>query len=483
MGLDLLRITASLTIIAFHGSLQAAFYNRGPLRHGYLAVDIFFVLSGFLLTRQALKMRSTGDALLRFASRFWTRRWFRILPAYWVVLAFITLLVAILPIRGTLTPKDFIRHALFLQTLLQPNQYAVTWSLVTEEWFYLALPFVLFLFTLLPRRDLRIIAIVAIMLTPTVVRLFTHSGVRPPTQPQQRFDGLVVGAALGAVWSLAPDWKAAIHANRKWLFVVGSAGLFFTFVVMTKVPDSRAYWTVGILVTNICVGMTIPSLTVLRWPAFLPVWMAALVTFLSDLTYPLYLVHDVCYSVVDITGIHQKAAYFGVALPLILATAIVLHVTVERPFLAWRSRLDSNTRRRPDQLATGIGDDKPVGRIPSTEPARVLEPNAPSPLAPGAIREAQHPPQPRPAGGVAVIGDTPTSRQPDSNRPPAGRYPGWQPVEASTAIDRIGPRPPHPNNKVSQVHAELTGGLPEQPALGHTNSAHGQKPAQEHGGE
>ena len=364
MGLDLLRITASLTIIAYHGSTQASYYNRGLLRHGYLAVDIFFVLSGYLLTRQALKMRSTGPSLISFAARFWTRRWFRILPAYWVVLALITLVVATLPVRGTLTTRDFLRHALFLQTLLPPNQYAVTWSLVTEEWFYLALPFVVFLFALLPRRNFRVIGIVAFLLTPSVVRFFTVSAGHLPTLPQTRFDGLVIGAALGAVWSLAPEWKAALHGNRKWMLVVGCAGLFFTFVLLTKVTDSLAYWTVGVLATNICVGMMIPSLTVLRWPAVLPVWMAALVTFLSDLTYPLYLVHDVCYSVVDALGIQQKTRYFAVALPLILVCAVIVHVTVERPFLAWRARLDRNTKRIAEAQATSAADDDSVSSLP-----------------------------------------------------------------------------------------------------------------------
>ncbi len=418
MGLDLLRITASLTIIAYHGSKEASFYNRGFLRHGYLAVDIFFVLSGYLLTRQALKMRGHGGSLIAFAVKFWTRRWFRILPAYWVVLALITLMVATLPVRETLAAQDFLRHALFLQTLLPPNQYGVTWSLVTEEWFYLALPFALLVFTLLPRRDLRILGIVAILLTPTVVRLFTVSGPVPQA-PQARFDGLVVGAALGAVWSLAPEWKAALHDNRRWLFVVGSAGLLFTFVLMTRVTDSMAYLTVGLLVTNICVGMTIPSLTVLRWPAFLPVWMAAVVTFVSDLTYPLYLVHEACYSLVNSLGVNQKAKYYALALPLIFACAVVVHVTVERPFLAWRSRLDSNTKRRPDQQAMCSTDVEAVSadRVPTasriliSELAPDREPGISAPPAPHPVEKAEYPPQPRPSG-VSVMGGTPSNRQP-----------------------------------------------------------------------
>jgi peptidoglycan/LPS O-acetylase OafA/YrhL len=358
LGLDLLRITASLTIVAYHGSTQASYYDRGPLRHGYLAVDIFFVLSGFLLTRQALKLRG-NSGLMSFAARFWTRRWFRILPTYWVMLVVTVLTVAYLPIRGDLSPGDLLRHALFLQTVLPPNHYAVTWSLVTEEWFYLLLPFVLALFVLLPRRSIRVLAVVAILMIPGVVRAIMIRHGQLPLLPQSRFDGLVVGAAIGAVWSLVPEWRARLHSSRKWLFGAGFVGLLFMFVLTTKLTDSIVYWTVGLLAFNVFVGMTLPSLTVLQWPRFLPIWLAAAVTFLSDLTYPLYLVHTLAYSLVDATGIQQKSRYFLLALPLILVSAIVIHLAVERPFLAWRARLDASTRRTPVVRTLSDGETAP----------------------------------------------------------------------------------------------------------------------------
>ena len=344
LGLDLLRITASLTIVAYHGSTQASYYNRGLLRHGYLAVDIFFVLSGFLLTRQALKLRR-GMPLGSFALKFWTRRWFRIIPAYWVMLLLLVVGAAYLPIRSNMTFGDLPRHLLFLQTLFPPNRYQLTWSLVTEEWFYLALPFVLALFLLVPRRGVRVAAVVVILLIPSVVRaVMAHNG-QTPMAPQARFDGLVIGSALAAIWTFVPEWKGRLLAQRGWLFGIGGVGAVVLLFATTKLPDGVGYWVAGLLAFNLCVGLTIPAMTVLQWPRFLPVGLAAVVTFLSDLTYPLYLVHGFAYSIVDLTGIHTKALYFAVALPFILLSAIALHLIVERPFLAWRARIDSSTRR------------------------------------------------------------------------------------------------------------------------------------------
>src|SRR5207245_956055 len=152
LGLDLLRILAAFPIVLFHGNVIGAFgrnpFSTAVTADGYLAVDVFFVLSGWLLTRQALRMRSPFKSATRFVTRFWTRRWARTLPPYWVVL------LAIFLFRPWLDPKTFwhpwslavlLKHAFFLQTLLPPNAYGVTWSLVTEEWFYLVLPFAVLL--------------------------------------------------------------------------------------------------------------------------------------------------------------------------------------------------------------------------------------------------------------------------------------------------------------------------------------------------
>ncbi len=117
------------------------------------------------------------------------------------------------------------------------------------------------------------------------------------------------------------------------------------FVLATKLTDSLVYRTIGLLPFNMFIGMTVRSLTVLRWPRSLPVVLAAGLSFLSDLAYPFYLVHELCYSLVNALGIHSKTRYFLLALPLIFVSATIIHFAVERPFLAWRARLDASTRR------------------------------------------------------------------------------------------------------------------------------------------
>ena len=336
LGLDLVRIWASLTVVAFHGSNYS---HRGAiLGRGWLAVDVFFVLSGWLLTGQALRLYARRESGWRFATGFWTRRWFRILPAYWLIILLVTVLGAVLPIGFGLTRYNVIPYLLFLQTVFGPNLYGVTWSLVAEEGFYLALPFVIILFALIGRWRVTVAALGLILVFPLVARvigLHTIDSWTLRQLPQFRFDGLVVGASLAAMWTV-PRWRAQVMRARMWLFAAGLVTFGFLYLFAA---DGTLFYTAGLLAVAVSVGIMIPQLTLVRWPAFVPPIFALLVTFLSDLTYPLYLFHPLGFSLADLMNLRRGIVYFAVALPMILGGAITIHVLVERPFLAWRARL------------------------------------------------------------------------------------------------------------------------------------------------
>jgi peptidoglycan/LPS O-acetylase OafA/YrhL len=227
---------------------------------------------------------------------------------------------------------------LFLQTMFQPNLYGVTWSLVAEEGFYLLLPFTILGFALVGRRRVTVVCLVIALLIPITGRaigLQTIDAFTLKQIPQVRFDGLVVGASLAALWT-QPKWKAWIMQQRYALFAVGGAGFVLLYAIA---PDGLLFFTFGLLGVSLCVGLTIPQMTLVRWPAFVPAVLPILVTFLSDLTYPLYLFHPLGYQLTDLLGIHGRAGYFAVSLSLILAGAIIIHLGVERPFLALRTRV------------------------------------------------------------------------------------------------------------------------------------------------
>lgn len=87
-GLDLLRAIAVVWTMLFHSFLVGGLGEDWAWvqRYGWMGVDLFFVLSGFLIGSQVLKPLANGN---RFSFReFYLRRAFRILPAFWAVLAF-----------------------------------------------------------------------------------------------------------------------------------------------------------------------------------------------------------------------------------------------------------------------------------------------------------------------------------------------------------------------------------------------------------
>ena len=93
-GLDLLRAIAIVWVMFFHAWVVGGLAPEWTWlsRYGWMGVDLFFVLSGFLIGGQVLAPLSRAQPL-RFGD-FYLRRAFRILPAYWVVLALYALVPA-----------------------------------------------------------------------------------------------------------------------------------------------------------------------------------------------------------------------------------------------------------------------------------------------------------------------------------------------------------------------------------------------------
>jgi peptidoglycan/LPS O-acetylase OafA/YrhL len=140
--LDGLRLVAASAVVLTHTGFSTGNYATGLgglLGRMEIGVPIFFVLSGFLLTRPYLQAGARGGRAPRFVSYLW-RRALRILPAYWLVVAAALLL---LPGNADAGPVTWLRH-LTLTQLYTPGWFAVglnpTWSLCTEAAFYLVLP-------------------------------------------------------------------------------------------------------------------------------------------------------------------------------------------------------------------------------------------------------------------------------------------------------------------------------------------------------
>lgn len=179
-GLDVLRALAISFVLLTHGSSLFVFQGfHGPLIDkvlgysavgAFLGVEIFFVLSGFLI----------GSILLSLAPKFhdgktlhnfWQRRWLRTLPNYFLFLGLnIWYFNDRYGIRFDLTPYFF-----FLQNWSSPQRYLFleSWSLAVEEWFYLLFPLAIFvLHKKITYNKTFLIAVLIFILVPSFMRFY-----------------------------------------------------------------------------------------------------------------------------------------------------------------------------------------------------------------------------------------------------------------------------------------------------------------------
>ncbi len=145
-ALDGIRAVAVISVIAFHG-------NVSFLRGGFLGVDIFFVLSGFLITDRLLEERISTDRISQRA--FYARRALRLLPALAVVLAVVLVYSQVFEttLMAGLTRREGVATAGYGANWYDlwhgaplPTPLSHTWSLAIEEQFYLLWPLLLVLF-------------------------------------------------------------------------------------------------------------------------------------------------------------------------------------------------------------------------------------------------------------------------------------------------------------------------------------------------
>lgn len=164
-ALDGLRGLAVLMVMACH------LWSRFPARGGFLGVDVFFVLSGFLITRLLIEeIRRSGRIELR---SFYRRRAARLLPAVGVLIAVVVVIAVATSWWGDIRSRMLLGS---LTTLTHTSNWARiagdslgrlghTWSLAVEEQFYIVWPIVL---ALIVRRTQRVSSVVAALLAVVV---------------------------------------------------------------------------------------------------------------------------------------------------------------------------------------------------------------------------------------------------------------------------------------------------------------------------
>lgn len=179
-----------------------------------VGVDLFFVLSGFLITSILIRSKGTPGTL----RQFYSRRILRIWPVYYVLLA-----VKCLETWWTRTPYGWARCTVFVQNFLPAwpasADFNQTWSLCVEEHFYLVWPL---LVLLLPKRVLPFIAGGVVAISPLVRAFGLHRGANAKqlyTYTQYRLDGIALGSLL-ALLLAAGILDSALVRRLGWIILL-----------------------------------------------------------------------------------------------------------------------------------------------------------------------------------------------------------------------------------------------------------------------
>lgn len=214
---DGLRAIAVLGVILYHAAVYCIPLRlEWATRYGWSGVDLFFVLSGFLITGILLETKDSPG----YFKTFYIRRALRIWPLYYAFLLAMFLLAPLLQpeLRHEFGTFRWYYYALYIQNLVFPNEFpfSVTWSLAVEEQFYMLFPLLVWL---LSRKALRNLLIAIFLLSPLARLLGYWAGISwlgLYFHTPFRLHGLALGA-LAAIWVRDPGctlrrWRRAAWA-------------------------------------------------------------------------------------------------------------------------------------------------------------------------------------------------------------------------------------------------------------------------------
>lgn len=370
--LDGLRGLALLCIVSFHAVIICGAHRVDwyPLvRWGPATLDIFFVLSGYLIT--GILIRARGKP--HYFSRFLVRRALRIFPAYYVVLIFVfglgPLLSAEFAASGT--AKDVLWYALYVQNIKTSFEgwpawpyVAHLWSMAVEEQFYLTWPFVVWLLAPAALARLSCALIVIGIGAKLTVAALGDPGAMAHTSTVTRMGAIAAGS-----WIACQDPQRVRDWLRLPLLWLGLAlGAFIGVHVLRLTPGGGLGYGLATITATLTPGVVILLIHAGRLPHIASEMLTQpLLLWLGRLSYGMYLLHYPVAGIVfewnadwlnaglatspNFTAFVFTLIVFATTTPL----AVVMYHLVEAPALALKDRYNPGRRhvagqQEPTQL-------------------------------------------------------------------------------------------------------------------------------------
>lgn len=301
LGLDLMRSLAIIFVVMGHASMLEKANTNFPWVPLINGVELFFVLSGFLIGGILIKTFNNNNSFgIKTISDFWIRRWFRTLPNYYLVLVLNIIVVYFGIIKEDFTQFNW-KFFLFIQNFSEPftGFFWESWSLSVEEWFYLLFPIILGMLYLglvrleISKKMIFIWAIFLFLLVPFLLRYFIASkfdvdtfalGVRIFKVVIYRLDSI----AFGLLAAFIKYWNPKFWLKSRNISFLAGIIISYTVLYTTWLPNDFSTKVFKLFFQSIGCFLLLPKFDSIKTG---PPIIVKVFTHISLISYSMYLIN------------------------------------------------------------------------------------------------------------------------------------------------------------------------------------------------
>ncbi len=367
-GLDHLRALAIILVMIFHYGANTPGWLEPVRKFGWTGVDLFFVLSGYLIGYQLLKEYKNTSSI--DFKRFYVKRFFRIIPAY---LAVLVLYYSIGNLReGTGMPPLW-RFLTFTQNYGLDTQtqksFSHAWSLCVEEQFYLLLPITIILIFKSRLQKLTPILILTLIATGFIVRIYNWNEYVQPYldngnsklmmkgllekvyyPSHNRMDSLLVGISIAAIFNFKPRIKNLLTKYGNFVLIIGIAIFLLASLIGNSIVSYKA---MIYLIPLISLGYGFILIGAISPGSILYKIKSRITFIIATLSYAIYLTHKQLFHFIKLLSEKFSNEFlqkhtFWISIIIALIGGLILHFIIEKPFLRLRDIVLTDKEKSPE---------------------------------------------------------------------------------------------------------------------------------------
>ncbi len=347
-GLDFIRTIAIWLVLLQHAGVTVR--GLAPIKIGGVGVEIFFVLSGFLIGGILFKNLSYNKPFFTTFWNFWRRRWLRILPLYYLVL-----IVKFVFIDNSVGANIFY-YFFFLQNNFYGISFlGVSWSLVIEEWFYIFPPIYLFFVTryIHSNKKIMLLLVLFVVFINICRFLYVHYTNTPYGGINSNFSFRFDSLFLGVILAFMKFNKMEVYNSLQNVYVFLLGLVLFLMYLYWIIQLNTTKYIIDSLIFPRTIGFFILPFTIALMVPFVELFSEmktntkinkvffSFITYTSLFTYALYLIHPFYYSFVQSKLFLGMSIFSKHSLAIIFTyiTAYLVYNFFERPILNLRNKV------------------------------------------------------------------------------------------------------------------------------------------------